>query len=158
MLKIALPRTQSYVLGALITAFSVYSLIRMEYAIGISALLLALGIATTYQYIAFDFAAGSKGGFICLLGLIPLGRWKRLPVINHVFIKRFSELVREEIGDSGAYQTVQNQRYNIMLSVTDPNAAIIVLKTLDLKKARKIAQDISSTGNLELKDYTISRR
>ena len=154
MLKVALPRTQKYLLGALLSALSIYALINSQYTLGIPSLILAVAVATTYNYIAFDFAAGYQGEFTYLFGIIPVGGWKRLPTINHVFLKRFSELVKQEISDSGVYQTIRNQRYNIMFSVADSNQGTIVLEVQNLKKARKIAQDIASAGNLQLKDYT----
>ncbi|GAA4034044.1 hypothetical protein GCM10022409_17950 [Hymenobacter glaciei] len=154
MLKIPLPRSQKYILGAFIFASFLYAFINREPAFGIPLLLLAVAVATTYSYVVLDFANGYKGEFTCLFGLIPLGGWERLPSANHVFLKRFSEVAQEEISDSGVYQTVRHQRYLIMLSVPDSRDGFLILKVLNLNKARKIAHKISLAGALELKDYT----
>ena len=154
MLKIPLPRSQNYILGAFIAAFSVYALVNREPVFGIPILLLAVAIATTYNYIVLDFATGYKGEFTFLFSLIPLGGWERLPSANHLFLKRFSKVVPEEISDSGVYQTNRQQRYLIMLSVSDSRDAFLILEILNLNEARRIAQDISLASTLELKDYT----
>ncbi|MET4075584.1 hypothetical protein [Hymenobacter sp. UYCo722] len=154
MLKIPLPRSRKYILGACIAAFSLYTFINSEPAFGIPLLLLAVAVATTYSYIVLDFANGCKGEFTSFFGLIPLGGWTRLPSANHLFLKRFSEVVQEEISDSGVYQTSRHQRYLIMLSVSDSRDALLILEVLDLEEAREIARKISLAGALELKDYT----
>ena len=154
MLKIPQPRSQKYILGAFIFATSLYALINREPVFGIPILLLAVAVATTYSYIILDFANGYKGEFTCLFGLIPLGGWERLPSANHIFLKRFSEVVQEEISDSGVYQTVRHQRYLIMLSVPNSRDGFLVLEVSNLSKARKIARKISLAGAIELKDYT----
>ncbi|MDO7848177.1 hypothetical protein Q5H92_17555 [Hymenobacter sp. M29] len=154
MLKIALPRTWNYVLGAFIFAFSAYALINKEFYLGITSLLLTTGTATTYNYIALDFAAGYKGDFTCLFGLIPLGGWERLPAINHVFLKHFSEIAKDEISDSGVYQTLKRQRYLVMFSVPNSSVGWLLLEVQNVHKARAIAKDIATAGALELKDYT----
>jgi len=154
MLKIPLPRSRNYILGAFIAAFSVYALVNRELVFGIAILLLAVAVATTYSYITLYFANGCKGEFTSLFGPIPLGGWERLPSANHVFLKRFSEVVQEEISDSGVYQTVRHQRYLIMLSVPNSRDVFLILEVLKLNEARKIARKISLAGALELKDYT----
>jgi len=154
MLKIALPRIQNIALGAFIFAFSFYTLINKEFYFGVPSLLLALGTITTYNYIELDFSAGCKGEFTCLFGLIPLGGWERLPAINHVFLKRFSELVKDEISDSGVYQTLKQQRYLVMFSVPNSSAGWLLLEVQNVHKAREIAKAIATAGALELRDYT----
>ncbi|MDO7853279.1 hypothetical protein [Hymenobacter convexus] len=154
MLKIALPRTRNYVLGAFIFAFPFYTLFNKELYFGIPSLLLAICTATTYNYIALDFADGYKGEFTCLFGLIPLGGWERLPAINHLFIKHFSELVKDEISDSSIYQTLKQQRYLIMFAVSNSSEGMLAVQVQDINRARNIAQSIATTGALELRDYT----
>ncbi len=154
MLKLALPRTWNYVLGAFIFAFSLYVISNNELYLGIPSLLLAVGTATTYRYLVLDFAAGYKGKFTCLAGLIPLGGWERLPSINHVFIKRFAEVVVDEISNSGVYQRLKQQRYLIMFSVAASRSGSLVVEVRNIDKARETAKQIAEAGALELKDYT----
>ena len=77
-----------------------------------------------------------------------------MPAINHIVLKRFSEIITEEISDSGVNQTVRNQYYIILLSVCNSSEGIIALREADLQKARRIAVQLSDAANLELKDYS----
>ena len=102
---IKLPRSQNYVLGVFIAIFSLYAMVNNEFGIGIPGSVLALAVATTYRHVVIDFATGKKGEFTCFFSKNPLGRWEHLPLINRLVLKRFSEHIKEEISDSGVYQT-----------------------------------------------------
>ena len=154
MVKIEVLRSQRYILGALLAAFSTYSLLNNEFAMGITWLVIAVVVFTTSHYTAFNFVAGCQGRFTCLLGIFHLGDWEKMPAVNHIVLKRFSEIITEEISDSGVNQTVRNQYYIILLSVCNSSEGIIALREADLQKARRIAVQLSDAANLELKDYS----
>lgn len=144
-------------LAALIAAASIFFFMCGFSVLGVPALLLTLGLATTYQYIVLDFKAGYIGEFSAVFGLFPAGGWEKLPAHQHVVLKRYGERHTGSIGKYGGSKTTSQRFYLIMLSIPAESHGFIVMEVQNLQKARKIANDISVASGLELKDFTLSQ-
>ncbi|TGD79731.1 hypothetical protein [Hymenobacter wooponensis] len=79
------------------------------------------------------------------------GDWEKLPLVQHITMKYFSDLVTS--GKECRIRTDQHKRYIVMFSVSGSSQGVILQDTLSYDTASSLTKFLAESLNVEAKLY-----
>ena len=100
--------------------------------------------------IEIDLESRHYRSFTSLFGF-RAGDWEKLPLVQHITMKYFSDLVTS--GKEGRMRTDQHKRYIVMFSVLGSSQGVILQDALSYDMASKLTKFLAEALHLEAKVY-----